>query len=111
VSGFACRIHDSPTLKEAFDKADGYDEELSGTSQTLARRVPTHWNSDLDCLASHLLFKDVVIQISTKQSNNLASYTLSPTQWEILEELVEILKVSSHYICITYTMLILSTAF
>jgi hypothetical protein len=65
VSGFAHRIHDSPTLKEAFDKAVDYDEELSGTSQMLARHVPTRWNSDLDCLASHLLFKDVVIPIST----------------------------------------------
>ncbi|TFK16575.1 hypothetical protein FA15DRAFT_577562, partial [Coprinopsis marcescibilis] len=37
VSGFACRVHDSPTLKEQFNKLVDATDSLDGTTQQLAR--------------------------------------------------------------------------
>ncbi|KAJ2928986.1 hypothetical protein H1R20_g8111, partial [Candolleomyces eurysporus] len=90
VSGFARRINDSPTLKESFDQLVKIDPNLAGTTQRLARRVPTRWNSDLACLCSHLVFKQVVVSMTGR--SELSSYHLSPLQWDLLRDLIDVLQ-------------------
>ncbi len=52
MAGLAHRVHDSSPLKEKFNKLVAEDETLKENHQALSCCVPTHWNSDLECLLS-----------------------------------------------------------
>ncbi|TFK36770.1 hypothetical protein BDQ12DRAFT_699551 [Crucibulum laeve] len=91
ASGLACHVHDSPTLKEQFDKLVSEDTELKNSQQTLSHQVTTRWNSDLDCLKSHLYFWDILEQLTAIPSLNLKAYSLSLDQWKMAEDVYEIL--------------------
>ncbi|TFY79018.1 hypothetical protein EWM64_g4990 [Hericium alpestre] len=93
VAGLARRVHDSPTLKEKFDILVLNDETLTGQKKTLDRRVPTRWNSDLACLDAHFYFKNVVQQLTAASANGLRAYRLEEAQWELIEELVQVLVI------------------
>lgn len=97
MAGLARRVHDSATLREKFDRLVADDEELQGTRRTLTRRVPTRWNSDLQCILSHLYFKEVIEQLTATPSLNLKAYRLSSDQWSIAEDVSEVL-----YVCIWF---------
>jgi hypothetical protein len=94
VAGLARRVHDSPTLKEKFDKLVEADEELKGNQRSLSHQVPTCWNSDLDCILDHLHFQNVIEQLTANRGNSLQAYQLSNEQWKTAEDIVEILLVS-----------------
>jgi len=98
MAGLARRVHDSPTLKEKFDKLVEEDMALAGSWRTLTRRVPTRWNSDLACLLSHMYFKDVIQQLTAIPSLSLRSYALTDKQWKVAEDISEILLVRIFFI-------------
>ncbi|KAF8808169.1 hypothetical protein BYT27DRAFT_7291704, partial [Phlegmacium glaucopus] len=88
----ACRIQDSSPLKEKFKDLVSRDPELqSSMRDSLARRVPTRWNSDFDCLYSHLYFKTVVQSMTGVTENKLKAYRLSEDQWDLAEDLQAVL--------------------
>ncbi|KAF8881192.1 hypothetical protein BD779DRAFT_1445737, partial [Infundibulicybe gibba] len=91
ISGLARRVHDSSTLKEKFDKLVSNDESLQGNRRALSRRVPTRWNSDLECLLAHFYFKDIVEQLTATASLNLKAYRLTSLQWKVSEDVREVL--------------------
>ncbi|KDR68282.1 hypothetical protein GALMADRAFT_42456, partial [Galerina marginata CBS 339.88] len=91
VSGLARRVHDSSPIKERFDSMVATDPTVAGTQRTLARRVPTRWNADLDCLESHFYFRDVVEQLTAIPSLKLKAYHLSTDQWAMASDVQEIL--------------------
>ncbi|KAF8995763.1 hypothetical protein BDQ17DRAFT_1250400, partial [Cyathus striatus] len=91
ISGLACRIHDITTLKEKFNKLIEDDEEFSGNTRTLAQRVPTHWNSDLDCLSAHIYFQPIIEQLTGNSNNNLSGFHLSEEQWKLAQQVEEVL--------------------
>ncbi|KAF8990539.1 hypothetical protein BDQ17DRAFT_1255722, partial [Cyathus striatus] len=90
VAGLACQVHDATMVKEKFDVLVKYDKDLSGTSRTLERCIPTHWNSDLACLSSHIFFQPVIEQLTGNSINKLQQFRLSERQWELAHE-VEVL--------------------
>ncbi|KAH6897554.1 hypothetical protein BKA70DRAFT_1076188, partial [Coprinopsis sp. MPI-PUGE-AT-0042] len=94
VSGFARRIHDNTTLLEQFLSLVELNPELKGTICRIARRVPTRWDSDYDCLDSTLFFKPVV-QVMHGMPQ-LSAYRLLSLQWALVEDLVETLKLFAH---------------
>ena len=71
------------------------DEELVGSKKALDRRVSTRWNSDLTCLEAHIHFKNVIQQLTGVAANKLQAYQLSDEQWELADDLVEVLIVSN----------------
>ena len=95
MAGLARRIHDSPTLKEKFDKLVETDDSLQGNRRALARRVPTRWNSDLDCLLLHFYFCDVIETMTATPSLNFQAYRLTEEQWKVAEDVCEVLLVCS----------------
>lgn len=95
VAGLARRVHDGATLKEKFDKLVQEDEELEGSKRALDRRVSTRWNSDLTCLEAHIHFKNVIQQLTGVAANKLQAYRLSDKQWELAENLIDVLMVSN----------------
>ncbi|TFK17891.1 hypothetical protein FA15DRAFT_661122 [Coprinopsis marcescibilis] len=90
VSGFARRVHNSPTLKEQFNNLVDATDSLEGTTQQLARQVPTRWNSDLACFHPHEFFRTVISGMTS--TSGLGLYALSPLQWNLLHDLIEVLK-------------------
>ncbi len=69
------------------------DSEIADSRRTLARRVPTRWNSDFDCLDAHIFFKDIVQAMTGVRANKLTAYRLTDEQWELSDEILEVLKV------------------
>jgi hypothetical protein len=76
-----------------FDKCIDADTELQSTKRALDRRVPTRWNADFDCLAAHLHFKSVIQSMTGVSDNKLKDYRLTEEQWELAEDVEEVLKV------------------
>ena len=64
---------------------------------SLAWRVPTRWNSDFDCLYSHLYFKTVVESMTGVTENKLKAYCLTDDQWDLAEDLQAVLVVAFFY--------------
>ncbi|KAF8991138.1 hypothetical protein BDQ17DRAFT_1255194, partial [Cyathus striatus] len=91
VAGLAHQVHDATMVKEKFDMLVKYDKDLSGTSRTLEQCVPTHWNSDLACLSSHIFFQPVIEQLTGNSINKLQQFRLSERQWELAREVEEVL--------------------
>lgn len=89
----ARRVHDSPTLQEKFEKLVDAQIDHSGQQRSLIRRVPTRWNSDLACLASHIEFETPVKQLTSSDSS-LKKFALSEAQWVLAKQLTEVLEVS-----------------
>ncbi|KAF9527495.1 hypothetical protein CPB83DRAFT_768363, partial [Crepidotus variabilis] len=92
VSGLARRVHDITTLDERFQELVRTDQELQFTKRALARRVPTRWNSDFDCIDSHLHFKAVIQSMTGVTDLKLKAYALSEDQWDLVKDLQEVLK-------------------
>ncbi|KAF8987428.1 hypothetical protein BDQ17DRAFT_1258553 [Cyathus striatus] len=89
VAGLACKVHDSTTLKEKFDALVLADPEFKGTPKVLEQQAPTHWNSDLNCLQSHIYFQEVVKQLTV--GSDLKGFHLSEEQWNLAQEVEEVL--------------------
>ena len=86
-------------MKEKFDNLVQADKDLSGDKETLDRRVPTRWNSDLACLDAHLYFRNPIEQLTGSAANKLQAFRLSDDQWSLAETLSAILEVTC-FICI-----------
>ncbi|KAH6890700.1 hypothetical protein BKA70DRAFT_1035996, partial [Coprinopsis sp. MPI-PUGE-AT-0042] len=93
VSGLARRVHDTSTLKEQFDDLVAQNDQLDGHKTTLDRRVPTRWNSDLNCLQAHFHFRNEVESLTGVSRNKLSAYRLTETQWKIAEDLRDALVI------------------
>jgi hypothetical protein len=48
----------------------------------------------LDCLDAHVHFKPAIQQLTAVASNKLQAYKLTEEQWDLAEELAEVLVVS-----------------
>lgn len=88
MAGLACHVHDGSTLKEKFKKLVEDDEDLEGSKTALIRCVPTRWNSDFNCLDSHVHFKNVIQQLTAVGANKLQAYRLTSAQWNLADELL-----------------------
>ena len=93
MAGLARRVHDSATLHEKFADLVKGDTTLTRNRRALSRRVPTRWNSDLECLLSHVYFRNVVEQLTAVSSNGLQAYRLTVEQWGMVDDIKEILLV------------------
>lgn len=93
VSGLARRIHDNSTLGQKFQELIANDAELKSNKQALDCRVTTRWNSDFDCLAAHLHFKNIIQSLTGVSENKLKAYCLSDELWDLAEDVQEVLLV------------------
>ncbi|KAF8901916.1 hypothetical protein CPB84DRAFT_1679335, partial [Gymnopilus junonius] len=92
VAGLAQRIHDSSPLNEQFQELlINSQGQIQSNKTALDQRVPTQWNSDFDCLAAHLQFKDVVQSMTARSSNKLQAYRLSESQWNLAGDVQDVL--------------------
>ena len=88
MAGLARHVHDSPTLQATFEALVGPDHQM----KALVRRVVTHWNTDFDCLRSHITLKHAINMLITFDPN-LGKYQLNEEQWELAHALADQLQV------------------
>ena len=69
------------------------------------------WNSDFDCLYSHLYFKTVIQSMTGVTENKLKAYRLNEDQWDLAEDLQAVLVVVLFYFLLLISILIFSSAF
>ncbi|KAG8684477.1 hypothetical protein FRC09_015359 [Ceratobasidium sp. 395] len=94
LSKAAKKLCKSPTLQAKFEVLiDGAREQLNTLRRALARRVPTRWNSDYECLLSLSDLRPCVEMLTADSANGLQHLTLDETQWHILEQLLRVLRV------------------
>ena len=94
IAGLARKIHDSSTLNEKFQAEVSHNPDLQTSAKhALDRRVPTRWNADFLCLSAHLHFKSVIQSMTGVSENKLKPYRLSDEQWELSDDLGDVLKV------------------
>ncbi|KIJ94452.1 hypothetical protein K443DRAFT_110410 [Laccaria amethystina LaAM-08-1] len=60
---------------------------------SLDRCVTIHWNSDFDCLAAHLHFRNIIQSLTGVSENKLKAYRLSDELWDLAEDVQEVLLV------------------
>lgn len=88
VAGLARRVHDSSTLQAKFEVLVGADSQM----KALIRRVVTCWNTDFDCLQSHITLKHAVNMLIIVDPS-LKKYQLDEKQWELAHALADQLQV------------------
>jgi hypothetical protein len=93
VASLAKKVHDSGTLKEKFDCLVSAHGTLQGDKRALDHHVPTQWNSELDCLKAHLYFHPVIEAFTSPTENGLRAYCLTYTQWDLAEDVADVLLV------------------
>ncbi|CUA71497.1 Putative AC transposase [Rhizoctonia solani] len=94
AASLACKLHDSPTLQAKFEALiEASLSQLKTGRRALARRVPTRWNSDYECLLSLLELRPCVKMLTADSENNLQDLALDKEQWVIVEQLVWVLKI------------------
>ncbi|KAJ7938606.1 hypothetical protein B0H13DRAFT_1587522, partial [Mycena leptocephala] len=99
AAGLARKVHDSGTVADKFNSlVDGArtSGDLKTYKSALDRRCPTRWNSDFDCLNAHHLLKSPVEQLTATSYLKLAAFRLSDPQWDLLEEVADVLGVCSY---------------
>ncbi|CAE6526037.1 unnamed protein product [Rhizoctonia solani] len=94
AASLARKLHDSPTLKAKFEALiEASLSQLKTARRALARRVPTRWNSDYECLLSLWELRPCVEMLTADSENNLQHLALDKEQWVILEQLIWVLKI------------------
>ncbi|QRV80904.1 hAT family dimerization protein [Ceratobasidium sp. AG-Ba] len=90
----ARKLHDTPTLQAKFELLiDASREQLQSLRRALAGRMPTRWNTDYECLLSLKELKPCVQMLTAQTENNLRDLTLEDEQWDLLDQLVRVLRI------------------
>ncbi|KAJ3738192.1 hypothetical protein EV360DRAFT_58350, partial [Lentinula raphanica] len=84
-------IHSTTNL---LPKWRAHVSETEFKDQVLPRDVATRWNSTFDMLNAFLRMKDLVSGFLDHSSYQLVEYILDEDEWEAIEGLVSVLKVS-----------------
>jgi oxalate decarboxylase/phosphoglucose isomerase-like protein (cupin superfamily) len=70
-------------------------EELELAIRIMPRDVTTCWNSTYDMLIFAVNYREAIQHITSDLKNGLRKYELMDDEWEIAEELKDMLKVRS----------------
>lgn len=90
----AKRANRSNVVQHRFEEIIAKIPSLSRSKRrALARRIATRWDTDLNCLRSHVHFRSAVKQITADRDLSLKRYELTEPQWELAIQLVSELKV------------------
>lgn len=82
-------IHSTTILLPAWDSCF---KEIDEALRRMPRDVRTRWNSTYDMLAFALKYRNVIENYTADRKNNLRPYELSEKDWDIIQQLCDILK-------------------
>lgn len=109
VSGLSRRVHASPVLREAFEQLAFKDPTLASDQRMLTERVDTRWDTDHDCLDSHIHFKVQTQLMTANPKYKLKGYALNDAQWALADEMVTVLEVNRMHLIYMRLSIILTT--
>jgi hypothetical protein len=66
----------------------------------MPRDVATRWNSTYDMLQFALAYQEALDTITSDKEMKLCRYEMDEEEWEIVEQLGEVLKVSICFMCL-----------
>lgn len=69
------------------------DGDLEGNQWTLTEHVPTGWDSDYDCLDSHIHFKFQTQYLTGGSRFDLSEFALTDHQWRLASKMSTVLEV------------------
>ncbi|KAG9081574.1 hypothetical protein FRC06_005502 [Ceratobasidium sp. 370] len=93
VAGLANRAHKSAVVQHTFEEIVSKIPSLSCSKRrTLARRMATRWNTEVECLRSHVHFRPAVKKLTADRNLSLKQYELTDAQWPLAETLISELK-------------------
>ncbi|KAG8725000.1 hypothetical protein FRC09_010474 [Ceratobasidium sp. 395] len=95
IAGLAKRAHNlSAVVQHKFEEYVAQIPSLNRSQRrALARRMVTRWNTDLECIRSHVYFQPAVKLLMVDRDVALKNYELNDTQWYLAEQLTKELKV------------------
>lgn len=94
----AKRANKSAVVQHRFEEIVSSIPNLSRSKRrALARRIATRWNTELDCLRSHVHFRSAIKQLVADRDLSLKRYDLTESQWDLAMQLVSELKVYSSF--------------
>jgi hypothetical protein len=94
VAGLASRANKSPVVQQKFEEHVATFPGLSSSAHpSLATRMPTRWNTELNCLRSHVHKRPAVKLLTSDRDLSLKKYQLTEPQWDLAIQLVDELKV------------------
>ena len=73
-------------------------EELKLVIRIMPRDVTTRWNSTYDMLSFAVKYKKAIAYVTSDIKNNLRKYELTDTEWQIVDELKDTLKMILHFV-------------
>ncbi|QRV82979.1 AC transposase [Ceratobasidium sp. AG-Ba] len=91
VAGLARRVHASTHIRERFEQLAA--KNTSGEQRILTERVDTRWDTEYDCLESHIHFKVEAQLLTGDSSLKLKSYTLNESQYDLADEMLTVLEI------------------
>jgi hypothetical protein len=83
-------MHSMTILLPAWDSCF---KEIDEALRRMPHDVQTRWNSTYDMLAFALKYRKVIKDYTVDRNNNLHPYELSEKDWDIVQQLCDILKV------------------
>ncbi|QRW04488.1 AC transposase [Ceratobasidium sp. AG-Ba] len=91
VAGLARRVHASTQLRERFEQLA--TKNTKSEQRILTERVDTRWDTEYDCLESHLHFKVEAQLLTGESSLKLKSYSLNEAQYNLADEMLIVLEI------------------
>ncbi|QRW03444.1 hAT family dimerization protein [Ceratobasidium sp. AG-Ba] len=91
VAGLAQRVHACTHIRERFEQLAA--KNTSGEQRILTERVDTRWDTEYDCLESHIHFKVEAQLLTGDSSLKLKSYTLNESQYDLADEMLTVLEI------------------
>ncbi|QRV99835.1 AC transposase [Ceratobasidium sp. AG-Ba] len=91
VAGLVRRVHASTHLRERFEQLA--TKNTSSEQRILTKRVDTRWDTEYDCLESHIHFKVEAQLLTGDSSLKLKSYSLNEAQYSLADEMLAVLEI------------------
>jgi hypothetical protein len=66
---------------------------LTTDKTALAHQVITWWNTDYDCLYTHIIFRKEIESMTGVSDYKLSAYHLSRNLWSLAGDVLEVLEV------------------
>lgn len=94
MSGFASHLNRSATSRAAFDSIRvSVQDSIYSNVEVPSTVVETRWNSELRCATTFRDLRTPIEVMTADAGRKLTKYRLNLGQWQLVDELFEVLQV------------------
>jgi len=77
-------------------------DRLKLTAKKMLRDVATWWNSTFDMIEFAIAYRRAIDDMTGDKTSGLRQYELNDEEWEIADQLCNVLKVCLHWVVLSY---------